>query len=99
MRPECPGLCINQKTEGVRRVIAAKVGITPSIAEAAALLGTDMLLLCERCGCVWRRRLNNYTLRFDTTVLGTYGGSNPASQFMPEPWLQSAINKAASGPR
>ena len=87
--PACKG-----RGEGeILRVNPETVGITAQIVIAAQLHPKDEIYHCARCGCVWRWRFDSYRLRFDSAVLGEYGGTHSVFKFLPALWIRDAMNK------
>jgi len=85
----CPGKC---SAPNIKEVPPPQVEITPRIARAAKLKPDQTIYNCWHCGSGWYRELDPIRLSTVTIVLGEYDGMNSRNRFVPEVWLQRAID-------
>lgn len=85
----CPGRC---SAPNIKEVSQSQVDITPRIARAAKLRPDQKVYNCYHCGSVWYQEFDPIRLSYVTIVLGEYDGMNSRNDFVPEGWLQLAID-------
>ncbi len=91
----CPKRCNGGYASRVKKVPYSNVGITPPIAKAAQLMPDEKVFTCDYCSCVWSSTFDLNFLRDRIVILGEYGGPSSANAFLPEPWLETVIDKHA----
>jgi hypothetical protein len=89
----CPKKCNGGYADKIRKIPQRQATITSRIALAAKLPRNEQVFTCLYCSAVWLDSFDERHFRNVTVVLGEYGGSNSANEFLPAPWLQEAMSK------
>jgi len=84
----CPRKCSGGYADRIRKVSQKQAGISPRLALAAKLPRNEQVFTCLHCSTVW---FNSFYYKDITVVLGEYGGPNSTDRFLPETWLNAAI--------
>lgn len=87
----CPRECSGGYADRIRKVSQKQAGISSRIALAAKLPRNEQVFTCLYCSAVWFNSFDEMHYRDITVVLGEFGGPNSANTFLPEAWLNEAI--------
>lgn len=87
----CPRKCTGGYADRIRKLSQRQAGISSRIAQAAKLPRHEQVFTCLHCSAVWFNSFDEVHHGDITVVLGEYDGPDSANSFLPEAWLNKAI--------